>query len=95
VRRAVLQFDNPFEEGGVTKVEVVAPTAKTNVLTPRSHGNEDEDEEEEEEEEGPGSAEQQSEDEDNTAAQKDKKVNLNSNSHYNIIYDGFIYLIFN
>jgi hypothetical protein len=74
VWRAVLQFDNPFEEGGVTKVEVVAPTAKTNVQTPRSHINEDEDEEEEEEE-GPGSADQQSEDEDNTATQKDKKVN--------------------
>ncbi|ELR19146.1 MON2 family protein [Acanthamoeba castellanii str. Neff] len=70
--RRVLQFDNPFEEGGVTKVEVVAPTAKTNVQTPRSHINEDEDEEEEEEE-GPGSADQQSEDEDNTAAQKDTK----------------------
>ncbi len=81
----MLQFDNPFEEGGVTKVEVVAPTAKTNVLTPRNHGN-DEDEEEEEEEEGPGSAEQQSEDEDNTAAQKDKKVPFNLNSHGNIIY---------
>jgi len=28
----VLQFDNPFEEGGVTKVEVVAPTAKMKTL---------------------------------------------------------------
>jgi hypothetical protein len=57
----VLQFDNPFEEGGVTKVELVAPTAKTNKQA-YGNGNQDEDEEEEEEEdegeEGPLGTEQ-------------------------------------
>jgi hypothetical protein len=51
LHHTVLQFDNPFEEGGVTKVELVAPTAKTNKQA-YGNGNQDEDEEEEEEDEG-------------------------------------------
>lgn len=53
---AVIQFDNPFEEEGVTKVEVVAPTAKIaglKMLQEDKEEHEEEGEETEQEEEGP------------------------------------------